>query len=264
MTRYLEKIALNSPIFRTGEFSCWREDIRKTWKYLHTHYKIRGDNTCINRIDCRGDPSFTLAELKQVAQAIIHFEPVFDALFPEPYAPAFVRKRNWRDNPVLGAANKSRSESIAHIEAFRPTQSNEPWEVATLIGERWHQDYCWEFDYSDVPRRHNIIKYHNTPVIENADAALMWADFIMAFIQASMSIASPARLQSIAANQEGLRYFVTGRRSPAGSTIFPTFHSHTGYRRPKFWPLSPSPIIQSCQTSVIYAFHLEFHLFIFS
>ena len=213
-------------MFNTAEHPRWREAVNQTWSYLTRYYQIRGDSQCATTIRLHCDPSFSAAQLKRIGQAIIHFEPVLDLFMPDRAGTEIVCKRNWRDNPFLRRDNLTQAGSIAFIERIPNIQvdrvgpSPENW-VTILMGHDTVWDgtrYVWYLQN----RQTNVTTFCKPVVCERAEDAIHWSDLVLSFIRAALACPTPARLQRIAMNPFGLRYFLsndlgnTRRRLVAG------------------------------------------------
>ena len=105
-----------SPIFLAFPGSTWRTDVEATWTYLSTYYGIVGTQYAGTHIHVGLEPDYSLTDLKRVAQAVIHFEPAFEALVPRARRGNVHARSNWLDAPGLARKGKSRSGSVAAIE----------------------------------------------------------------------------------------------------------------------------------------------------
>ncbi len=189
-----------SPIFDAYPRSGWRGHVITTWKFLEQHYSITTNDSCATHIHVSLDPNYDLKDLKRLAVAIIHFEPAFEALMPvgrkgNPYC-----KSNWLENPRLGRAGLSRSESIADIERLLDV-----YHVIETIQTSDDKFFAWNFDSLN---EHNTIEFRKPPASSSADEALSWAELALNFIQASLRYGTSRRLKRIPSTIKGLRWFL--------------------------------------------------------
>jgi hypothetical protein len=218
---------LQSPTFNTATHPRWREAIKQTWSYLTRYYDIHGDEASYTSLKLHCNPDFAApvpaaTQFKRIAQAIIHFEPVLDLSMPDRVGSRVLTRRNWRDNPLLGRANQTQAESIALIEDI-PTNNNNTRSdrhinirgspeamVSSILGHNtaWAQtQYTWYLEHSEI----DVITFTKPLVCERGEDAILWSDLILSFLRAAVTCPSPARLQRIAMNHYGLRYFLSGQ-----------------------------------------------------
>jgi Putative amidoligase enzyme len=195
-----------SPIFRAFPDSEWREDVEVTWRYLLKNYDIADSTLASTHIHIGLETGYTFAEVKQIAQAVIHFESAFEGLVPRARRGNHYVKSNWLDAPGLGRANKSRSESIATIEAVpHPRALLELLHPMDPSGSCHDRCYGWNF-YSWLEKR--SIEFRKPPASMSAKEVLSWAELAMSFVQAAISCNSSQELQRIPPTGGGLRYFL--------------------------------------------------------
>jgi Putative amidoligase enzyme len=195
-----------SPVFRAFPNSKWREDVEATWRYLLKSYDIAESTLASTHIHIGLDTGYTFAEVKQTAQAVVHFESAFEVLVPRARRGNHYVKSNWLDAPGLGRANKSRSESIATIEAvIYPRALLEVLHPMDPSGSCHDRCYGWNF-YSWLEKR--SIEFRKPPASMSAKEVLSWAELAMSFVQAAISCKSSQELQRIPPTVRGLRYFL--------------------------------------------------------
>ena len=198
-----------------------------TWTYLIKHYQIQGHAQCYNKVYINLDrSSWEFADVKKIAQAIIHFEPALDLLLPD----GLSRSNSWLndlpDKSFIEEAKRTRSQAIAAIQ-----DACRPWQMVRPIQGRGHI-YCflcyynsWSFVWKMVMEP---IQFRRPEATSVAAEAASWADFARLFIQAALACRSPQKLQEIPSNREGLRHFMSGKRPPLGSTNLGTYKSKAG------------------------------------
>ncbi len=197
--------------------------IQTIWTHLHSKYDIRTNSDCKTRVHLVNDEPYTLPQLKQLASAIIHFEPVMTVLtnhhHQDPSHPRSRAKRNWRDNPRLGGqpANLSRTASIALIESITPNPKH--GDTAPLL-ELIHpspsssanddgREYCWSLH--DIASS-GLIRHCKLPACRTAEDAIRWAELTGSFVLAALACRTQ-ELQKMQPTNKGLRAFMSGVRS---------------------------------------------------
>lgn len=171
------------------------------WKFLQIHYAVSKNDRCATHIHISLDPFFTTLEIKRIAQAIIHFEPAFEALVPDVRRGVDAVKSNWLDSPSLMEWNITRAQLIAAIEREldnegivgllqRPKDRNYSWNLRSLFGKK-------------------TIEFRKPPASTTSEEALGWAELAISFIQASVGYESVEKLQRVPATIGGLRWFVS-------------------------------------------------------
>ena len=123
------------------------------------------------------------------------------------------RPRNWRNNPNLGMANRSRSQSISDIEALvsgfvGPDTAAQFGQLQALVhptAEGSDPNYRWSFYSEDGYRG---LEFHRSPGYEQADHVVHWVSFVICLVKAAVASASSTELQSYSASQMGLFQFL--------------------------------------------------------
>jgi Putative amidoligase enzyme len=145
------------------------------------------------------DPFYTTLEIKRIAQAIIHFEPAFEALVPPVRRENLYAKSNWLDSPTLAREDKSRSQLITDIEEAVDAEA-----VIRLIQmpDRHYAWNLWALSSKET------IEFRKPPASSTPEEVLSWAELAMSFIQASVKYKSTEILQKVPATVGGLRWFI--------------------------------------------------------
>jgi hypothetical protein len=190
---------MRSPILDVFPRSPWRAQVIQTWGYLDKHYRILGDDRCSTHIHVSMIPNYNLANLKQIASTIIHFEEAFEALMPDHRRGNGFAASNWLCSPYLRRQGKNRLQSI---EAIR--KANDEVEVFRLIQGLDSHDFCWNF--LNVFGDKGTIEFRQPPASLKVADVLGWAELVMNFIQASLHFGSSAH--RFPANIGGLRSFL--------------------------------------------------------
>ncbi|KAI0449304.1 hypothetical protein F5B21DRAFT_494788 [Xylaria acuta] len=133
-------IEMVSPIFRLMPGSSWRAAVQKTWRFLEENYKITADETCSTHVHMSIVGSYSVMQVKRLAQTIIHFEPAFEALLPRDRRGNEYARSNWIDNLHFGYAKVSRADAIAKLERCRTVD-----EVIELMNPQNSRYFGWNF-----------------------------------------------------------------------------------------------------------------------
>jgi hypothetical protein len=145
------------------------------------------------------DPFYTTLEIKRIAQAIIHFEPAFEALVPPIRRENFFAKSNWLDSPTLAREDKTRSQLINDIE-----EASDAKAITKLI-QKTDRHYAWNlWALSDK----KTIEFRKPPASTTPEEVLSWAELAMSFIQASVKYKSTELLERVPATVQGLHWFI--------------------------------------------------------
>jgi len=65
-----------TPLFVAFPSSRWRSHVEATWSYLQQHYEVTGNDDCGTHVHVSLEGGYSLDELKLVAQAALHLNPV--------------------------------------------------------------------------------------------------------------------------------------------------------------------------------------------
>jgi Putative amidoligase enzyme len=190
-----------SPILKITPGSRWREDVKVFWTFLQEHLQITANKTCGTHIHVSLEPSYTLQEIKRIAQAVIHFEAAFEELAPPLRRGNRAVKSNWIDSPTVQKQERSRWQFISDIEAEAKFSG-----VVELMQKRGDRNYGWNFwSFS----RSKTLEFRKPPACTTAEEVLSWAELASSFVQASVQYETLQRLKKVPANAGGLRWFVT-------------------------------------------------------
>lgn len=196
---------------RTSGVPDWAQNIRATWGSLDRQYNIKPGRSSKISIMQR-DQDWTLSQLKQIAQATIYFE---DAWVQLTSIDKTMCRRNWRDNRFL--ARRSRSQAIAAVGAVSHLDDLIRLIVAGqhAMGNPNENDMSYHLSFEDrvsVPDTVQEVRFISPPLYPAADA-VYWTGFTLNFVRSCLSNKNLTRYPTSA---EGLRAFVTGRRTLEG------------------------------------------------
>lgn len=193
-------LELVSPIFRAFPGSRWRENVEATWTYLTNHYEITANDNCSTHIHISLDPVLSSLEVKRIAQAVIHFEPAFEALVPPARRQNDFVKSNWLDSPTLSQEDKSRSELISAIEAEGDTTH-----LIKLMQSKDNRNFGWNF-WPLFGK--GSIEFRKPPASTTLEEVLSWAELTLSFVQTAIRCETAQQLQEVPPTIGGLRWFV--------------------------------------------------------
>ncbi|POS70590.1 hypothetical protein DHEL01_v211019 [Diaporthe helianthi] len=141
-----------SPILRFQKNSAWRQHVQSLWRFLDSDYKVTADETCSTHVHVSKAEGYTSEQLKRLAQAVIHFEPAFEALVPPERRKNEYARSNWIDNKNFGYQRLSRPQSITLLEGCTTVR-----EVVDLMNPDGSKYFGWNFQaipkYSTVEFR---------------------------------------------------------------------------------------------------------------
>lgn len=191
-----------SPLFRAYRGSKWREDVFRTWAFLQQNYEITKNKNCGTHIHISIRRGFSLADMKDIAQCIIHFEAAIEALVPEYRRGNSYMKSNWLDNSKLALRSKSPTSSNSRDRPRpKPTRSRRadvPSHCRQLLSMELHLLAAAPHDR--IPQ---------SQASTTAREALMWAEFAMSFILSAMQTDDVVKyLNTTPPNVAGLRRFL--------------------------------------------------------
>lgn len=192
-----------SPILRASPGSHWRDHVRAVWEFLDKGYLVSSHESCGTHVHVSIAEGYTIGKVKRIAQAVIHFEPAFEALLPPSRLQNEYAASNWIDNPILGRAGKSRVESIAMIEQCSTTR-----QVVEMMCP--HQSKYWGWNFLNIVEDpHYTIEFRRGPASSTVDDVFLWVELAMSFIQAAIQHGLPENFKGIPSTVGGLRWFMT-------------------------------------------------------
>lgn len=172
------------------------------WHATDEDYQIIPHNSCGTHVHISIAEGYTTGAVKRIAQAVIYFEPAFEAILPPNRRQNEYTMSNWIDNPNFGHKNKSRLESIATIENCSTTR-----QVVELMCPQ--QNKYWGFNFLNIVEDpHSTIEFRRGTPCASARSPLVWAELAMSFTQAAIKCGTSANLRKIPSSVEGLRWFL--------------------------------------------------------
>jgi hypothetical protein len=206
----LELFHLSSPMYAPVSYPSWRENIKAAWVLLNTHYKIQSSRfsksdtritVALPRDGSEKEISFSLTQLKHIAQAVIHFEDALQILMPK--GPG--QRRNWQDNRSL--QHKSRSDVIAIIGQRKTLQ-----QLSASFCPESENRWCWHFfQASEV-----IIVQPGAS--QTAAVVIKTLENLLPFIEVCLGIQNARQLESYTPDMAGFKSFIS-RPTPSRSLM---------------------------------------------
>jgi hypothetical protein len=189
--------------------STWKKDLMATWTFLHTQYHIRRNTKWSTIISIPSDWVTPLLGVKGIAQAITHFDAILDKVLPLSAKPGSSMLRDLGQRSLLQQANRTQLQSIDAIE-----------DAAVFI---WRHQIrasgsLWMFSGMNLAHR-------KPPSFMLARDVIEWAEFAVPFVQASIACHAPGCLARFAPTYNGLREFMTRKKTPLGAEIFRKYDS---------------------------------------
>jgi hypothetical protein len=185
----------------------WRDSVSEVWDYIQTRQSIQVDEYVGTSIQISLEPTFTLTEVKRIAQSGIHFEPAIEALMLDLDDNGLNYASNWLMSWDFAPSGRTRPDSIELIE-YSPSLAN----VAGLMQRNEPLgNFTWEFKY--LGQSQGRVEFHRCPACHDAEEAIRYPEFTMCFVRAAM-LCSREQLLTIPSNVGGLRWFLDRFRTP--------------------------------------------------
>ncbi|KAI1084045.1 putative amidoligase enzyme-domain-containing protein [Whalleya microplaca] len=193
-------IEMVSPIFRLTRGSGWRTAIQATWKFIQTNYVVMADTTCSTHVHMSIAENYSASQLKRLAQAIIYFEPAFEALLPSDRRGNEYARSNWIDNHHFGYKRLSRADSIALLERCYTID-----EVINLMNPEGSRYFGWNFQ---AIKKYKTVEFRRGAASTSVDDVFLWVEVATSFLRASLKMTSADSLRGFAPNMGGFRSFL--------------------------------------------------------
>lgn len=144
-----------------------------------------------------------------MAQAVVHFEPAFEALVPAERRHNEYTRSNWVDNYNFAYKRKSRAESIAKIEGCRTNI-----EVADMMSPGGKM---WGFNFDNIKHDLGTIEFRRGAASLDANDVYKWVEIAVSFLFAAMKLGSPGYLATQQPTVGGLRAFIASANLQVGA-----------------------------------------------
>ena len=190
-------IALASPCFGEDEDSVMA--IRSTLRFLSGKCNIDevpGKSSSLELFTPQGHCEWKLGELKRLAQAVIHFEPILPP-------PCRFLKRNWRDNHRLN--NQTRQQAISTIDNIANFQDLSHW-MPIYHPTDYH--YCWSIAAPTGSDSGGTVSFFNIPPPGDMGGVVRRITLAVSFVRATLRCASRQEIESFPITAEGLAEFL--------------------------------------------------------
>ena len=172
------------------------------WDFLVRNYIVISHPSCGTHIHVSLAEGYTPGKVKRITQAVLHFEPAFEALLPIDRRQNEYARSNWIDNPCFGRNNMSRRDSIAMIERCATIE-----DVVNLMCPAQTKYYGWKFLNIIIdPTR--TIEFRRAPCSSTAEDVFIWAELAISFVQAAVKFGTSENLSKVPNTLEGLQRFL--------------------------------------------------------
>lgn len=189
-----------SPILRFQEKSTWRHHVQTLWTFLGGDYEVSADATCSTHVHVSKAEGYTPDQLKRLAQAVIHFEPAFEALVPSERRKNEYARSNWIDNKNFGYKRLSRADSIALLEQCTTVR-----EVINLMNPDGSKYFGWNFQA--IPK-YSTVEFRRGAASTSANDVFSWVELAVSFVNAALKLRTASDLRNFAGNIGGLTAFI--------------------------------------------------------
>lgn len=189
-----------SPILRFQKNSAWRQHVQTLWAFLGSDYRVSADATCSTHVHVSKAEGYTAEQLKRLAQAVIHFEPAFEALVPSERRKNEYARSNWIDNKNFGYQRLSRQESIALLERCTTVR-----EIVDLMNPDGSKYFGWNFQA--IPK-YSTVEFRRGAASTSVNDVFSWVELAVSFVNASLKLQTAAGLRQYASTVGGLTQFI--------------------------------------------------------
>ena len=172
------------------------------WTFLDSNYVISPHESCGTHVHISVAEGYTVGKVKRIAQAVLYFEPAFEALLPSDRRQNEYAAGNWIDNPNFGRNGRNRRESIDMIELCTTTR-----EVVELMCPEQSKYYGWNF-LNIISDPHWTIQFRRGPASSSINEVFIWVELAMSFIQAAIRYGTPANFVKIPSTISVLQWFL--------------------------------------------------------
>ncbi|KAF2966741.1 hypothetical protein GQX73_g6834 [Xylaria multiplex] len=194
-------IEMVSPIFRLMPNSSWRAAIQKTWGFLEENYKVTADETCSTHVHMSIVGDYSVIQVKRLAQAIIHFEPAFEALLPRDQRGNEYARSNWIDNLHFGYGEVSRTDAIAKLERCGTVD-----EVIELMNPQNSRYFCWNFQGI---KKYSTVEFRRGAGSTSSADVFRWVELATSFLRASIKMSTQASIRKFSPDIGGLIQYLS-------------------------------------------------------
>ncbi|KUI65228.1 hypothetical protein VM1G_00039 [Cytospora mali] len=161
---------------------------------------VSADATCSTHVHVSKAEGYTAEQLKKLAQAVIHFEPAFEALVPPERGKNEYARSNWIDNKNFGYQRLSRQESITVLERCTTVR-----EIVDLMNPDGSKYYGWNFQ---AIQKYSTVEFRRGAASTSVNDVFSWVELAVSFVKASLKLQSAAGLRQYSATVRGLTQFI--------------------------------------------------------
>jgi hypothetical protein len=190
-----------SPIFRLMPNSSWRSAVQGTWKFLEENYRVTADETCSTHVHMSIAGNYSAHQLKRLAQAIIYFEPAFEALLPRDRRGNEYARSNWIDNQHFGYARVSRVDAMAMLERCAKVE-----DVIELMNPQESRYFGWNFQ---AIKKYSTIEFRRGAASTTSAEVFRWVEIATSFLRASLKIQTGSDIRQFSPTIGGLMQFLS-------------------------------------------------------
>lgn len=228
-------IEVISPLFRYFPGSHWRQNVEALWSFMSQRYLMHSNADCSTHVHISRVEGYSTSDVKRIAQAIIHFEPAFEALVPSERRGNEYSRSNWLDNPQLAYRKLSREQSIGLIEAMNTTD-----EIIDIMNPNQSKYFGWNFLSL---KTYKTIEFRRGTASLSSNDTFMWVELGMSFVQAAMTQLSSQQMQKYPKTTGGLMDFIQNAHLPQGEGIHnPAYLQRLFQNSPANARLDPIPV----------------------
>lgn len=170
------------------------------WTFLGGDYDVSADATCSTHVHVSKAEGYTSEQLKRLAQAVIHFEPAFEALVPPERRKNEYARSNWIDNKNFGYKKLSRADSIAVLEKCTNVK-----DIINLMNPDGSKYFGWNFQA--IPK-YSTVEFRRGAASTSVNDVFSWVELAVSFVKAALKLRTAADLRNFNGNIGGLADFI--------------------------------------------------------
>ncbi|KAI0441564.1 hypothetical protein F4803DRAFT_410478 [Xylaria telfairii] len=145
--------------------------------------------------------NYSAMQVKRLAQAIIHFEPAFEALLPRDRRGNEYARRNWIDNQHFGYAKVSRADALAQLERCRTVD-----EVIEMMNPQNSRYFGWNFQ---AIKKYSTVEFRRGAASTSPADCFRWIELATSFLGASIKMSSEASIRQFSPTIGGLTQYLS-------------------------------------------------------
>ncbi|KAK4202980.1 putative amidoligase enzyme-domain-containing protein [Triangularia verruculosa] len=193
-------IEVISHILRAYEGSARRREVEKMWEFIDANYTVLANRNCSTHVHLSRAEPWNVIQIKRLAQAIVHFEPAFEAMVPPERRNNEYARSNWIDNARF--VGKSRDQAMDMIE-----QQGTIKNVIHLMHGADEQSKYYGWNFLTLESYKTVEFRRGAPSMSVKDV-FMWVELAMEFMQAAIIVKTRADFSKYARNVGGLKKLI--------------------------------------------------------